>query len=135
VRGSGYVVPGGKRERVRRLGSAVTPPVAEILIAALAEAITGEPTGRAACQQGAHRMSRLVSVPDWGDSGSRYQWIEVPEPGDDGYPMAELPEADPWAPVINQAIRQIEADAGPPGAPAARRAEYLAWEPEPEAGP
>jgi hypothetical protein len=43
-------------------------------------------------------MSRLVSVPDWGDSAALYQWIEVPEPGDDGYPMAELPEGDPGHP-------------------------------------
>jgi len=41
VRGSGYVVPGGKCERVRQLGNAVTPPVAEILIAALVESSTG----------------------------------------------------------------------------------------------
>jgi hypothetical protein len=46
-------------------------------------------------------MSRLVAVPDWGDSGSLYQWIKIPEPGDDGYPMAELPEGDPWASAVN----------------------------------
>ncbi len=79
-------------------------------------------------------MSRLVSVPDWGDSGSLYQWIEVPEPRRRRVPMAELSEADPWAPAINQAICQIEADAAP-GVPVVRRAGYLAWEPEPEAGP
>jgi DNA (cytosine-5)-methyltransferase 1 len=37
-----YVVLGNKRERVRQYGNAVTPNVAEILISALAEAITGE---------------------------------------------------------------------------------------------
>jgi DNA (cytosine-5)-methyltransferase 1 len=37
-----------KREGVRQLGNAVTPPVAEILIAALVGAIAGEPTERAA---------------------------------------------------------------------------------------
>ncbi len=79
-------------------------------------------------------MSRLAAVPDWGDSGSLYQWISVPEPGDDSYPMAELPEEDPWAPAVNQAVCGIEAEAGSPGVPAASRAEYLAWEPEPEAG-
>jgi hypothetical protein len=78
-------------------------------------------------------MSRLVSAPDWGDSGSVYQQTEVPGPGDDGYPMAELPEKDPWAPAVNQAIAEIESDAGSPGVPVATRAEYLAW--EPEAGP
>jgi DNA (cytosine-5)-methyltransferase 1 len=40
-----YVVLGTKRDRVKQLGNAVTPPVAEILVAALVEAITGEPAG------------------------------------------------------------------------------------------
>jgi DNA (cytosine-5)-methyltransferase 1 len=40
---AGYEVLGNKRERVRQLGNAVTPPAARDLIAALAEAITGEP--------------------------------------------------------------------------------------------
>lgn len=43
----GYQVVGSKREKVRQYGNAVTPPVAEILIAALVEAITGEPLGKA----------------------------------------------------------------------------------------
>lgn len=38
----GYVVLGNKRERVRQLGNAVTPPAARDLIAAVVEAITGE---------------------------------------------------------------------------------------------
>jgi DNA (cytosine-5)-methyltransferase 1 len=38
----GYQVVGSKREKVRQFGNAVTPPVAEILIGALVEAITGE---------------------------------------------------------------------------------------------
>jgi DNA (cytosine-5)-methyltransferase 1 len=38
----GYEVVGSKRERVRQYGNAVTPPVAEVLISALTEAITGE---------------------------------------------------------------------------------------------
>lgn len=37
-----YVVLGNKRERVRQYGNAVTPNVAEILVCALVEAITGE---------------------------------------------------------------------------------------------
>jgi DNA (cytosine-5)-methyltransferase 1 len=37
-----YVVLGTQRERVRQYGNAVTPPVAEVLISALAEAVTGE---------------------------------------------------------------------------------------------
>lgn len=37
-----YHVLGNKRERVRQLGNAVTPPAARDLIAAVAEAITGE---------------------------------------------------------------------------------------------
>ncbi|MGF6884987.1 DNA (cytosine-5)-methyltransferase 1 [Nocardia sp. GAS34] len=43
---SGYVVLGNKRQRVRQLGNAVTPPVAEVLISALVEAITGEELDR-----------------------------------------------------------------------------------------
>lgn len=39
---AGYRVLGNKRERVRQLGNAVTPPAARDLIAALVEAITGE---------------------------------------------------------------------------------------------
>jgi DNA (cytosine-5)-methyltransferase 1 len=39
--GDGYIVLGTQREKVRQYGNAVTPPVAEVLIRALAEAITG----------------------------------------------------------------------------------------------
>jgi len=43
---AGYTVLGNKRERVRQLGNAVTPPAARDLIAAVVEAITGQdPTG------------------------------------------------------------------------------------------
>ncbi|MCO8272835.1 DNA cytosine methyltransferase [Actinoplanes sp. TRM 88003] len=38
----GYVLLGSKRERVRMLGNAVTPPAARDLVAAVVEAITGE---------------------------------------------------------------------------------------------
>jgi DNA (cytosine-5)-methyltransferase 1 len=37
-----YTVLGNKRERVRQYGNAVTPPVAELIVSALVEAITGE---------------------------------------------------------------------------------------------
>jgi len=37
-----YIVLGNKREKVRQYGNAVTPNVAEILVSALVEAITGE---------------------------------------------------------------------------------------------
>ena len=37
-----YVVLGNKRERVRQYGNAVTPNVAEVIISALVEAVTGE---------------------------------------------------------------------------------------------
>lgn len=43
-----YQVVGNKRQRVRQLGNAVTPPVAEVLVSALVEAITGEDMERAA---------------------------------------------------------------------------------------
>lgn len=39
--GASYVVLGSKRERVRQYGNAVTPPVAELIVSALVEAITG----------------------------------------------------------------------------------------------
>jgi DNA (cytosine-5)-methyltransferase 1 len=41
--GDRYVVIGNKREKVRQYGNAVTPNVAEIIVSALVEAITGEP--------------------------------------------------------------------------------------------
>ena len=56
-------------------------------------------------------MSRLVAVPDFGDSGSLYQYVEVAEPGEPGYPTPALPEGDPWAPAVNQARAEIEAEA------------------------
>jgi len=39
--GSDYIVLGSKRDRVRQYGNAVTPPVAELIMSALVEAITG----------------------------------------------------------------------------------------------
>jgi DNA (cytosine-5)-methyltransferase 1 len=39
--GATYTVLGTQREKVRQYGNAVTPPVAEVLISALAEAVTG----------------------------------------------------------------------------------------------
>jgi DNA (cytosine-5)-methyltransferase 1 len=41
-----YVVLGNKRQKVRQYGNAVTPPVAELLISALVEAVTGEELDR-----------------------------------------------------------------------------------------
>lgn len=38
-----YIVTGSKRDKVRKLGNAVTPPVAEVIVSALVEAVTGEP--------------------------------------------------------------------------------------------
>jgi hypothetical protein len=57
-------------------------------------------------------MTRSVTVPDFGDSGSLYQQVEVAEPGEPGYPTPELPEGDPWAPAVNAAIREVAAEAG-----------------------
>lgn len=42
----GYQVTGSRREQVAGFGNAVTPPAAEVLVAALVEAITGEPLPR-----------------------------------------------------------------------------------------
>jgi DNA (cytosine-5)-methyltransferase 1 len=39
--GAAYTVVGTQREKVRQYGNAVTPPVAEVIVSALAEAITG----------------------------------------------------------------------------------------------
>ncbi|GLY32014.1 DNA cytosine methyltransferase [Kineosporia sp. NBRC 101731] len=44
----GYIVLGSKRDKVKQLGNAVTPPVAEVLVSALVECISGEPIERAA---------------------------------------------------------------------------------------
>ena len=40
--GGEYIVLGNKRERVRQYGNAVTPNVAEVIVSALVEAVTGE---------------------------------------------------------------------------------------------
>ena len=55
-------------------------------------------------------MSRTVTVRDYGDSGQRYQDVEVAEPGEPGYPTPALPEGDPWAPAVNQARADVEAN-------------------------
>ncbi|MBB2909146.1 DNA (cytosine-5)-methyltransferase 1 [Streptosporangium becharense] len=46
--GETYTVIGNKREKVRQYGNAVTPPVAELIVSALVEAITGTDLERAA---------------------------------------------------------------------------------------
>jgi hypothetical protein len=56
-------------------------------------------------------VSRSVTVPDFGDSGSLYQQVEIAEPGEPGYPTPELPDSDPWAPAVNAAIREVTAEA------------------------
>ncbi len=56
-------------------------------------------------------MSRTVWVPDFGAFDSLYQPVEVPEPGDHGYPATPLPEGDPWARTVNRAISEIAAEA------------------------
>ena len=58
-------------------------------------------------------MSRLAAVPDLGDSGSLYQYVEIAEPGELGYPTPALPEGDLWAPAVNRVIAEIEAEAVP----------------------
>jgi len=55
-------------------------------------------------------MSRTVWVPDYSAFDSLYQPVEVPEPGDPGFPATPLPEGDPWAPAINRAIAEIKAE-------------------------
>ena len=53
---------------------------------------------------------KTITVPDFGDSGSLYQQVEVPGPGDSGYTGARLPEADPWAKYVNPVMDAAEAD-------------------------
>lgn len=55
-------------------------------------------------------MSRIAWVPDFGSGPELYQQVEVPEPGDPGWPGADLPEGDPWAPAVNQLRAEIAAD-------------------------
>jgi DNA (cytosine-5)-methyltransferase 1 len=52
-----YIVFGSKRDRVRQYGNAVTPPVMEIIVSALVEAITGEPLEPATTPSTQHRAS------------------------------------------------------------------------------
>jgi hypothetical protein len=56
-------------------------------------------------------MSRTAWVPDFGASDSLYQQVEVPEPGDPGYPGRPLPESDPGAAAWNRALAEVEAEA------------------------
>jgi hypothetical protein len=56
-------------------------------------------------------VSRLAAVPNYGAEGGFYQYVEVAEPGEPGYPTPELPEGDPWAPAVNQARAEVEAEA------------------------
>ena len=55
-------------------------------------------------------MSRIAWVPDFGGGPELYQQVEVPEPGDPGWPGAGLPEGDRWAPAVNQLRAGIAAD-------------------------
>ena len=85
-------------------------------------------------------MTRLVAVPDFGDSGPAYQQVEVAEPGEPGYPTPLLPEGDPWAAAVNPVIREVNAAAAAEPVPYALtpRAEALLdaeAEPELEASP
>jgi hypothetical protein len=42
-------------------------------------------------------MTRTIRIPDYGDSGSWYQSLEIPELGEPGYmsPAERIAEADP----------------------------------------
>jgi hypothetical protein len=54
---------------------------------------------------------KIIDVPDYGDSGSLYQKVQVPGPNDPGYTGQRLPEGDPWAPVWNAALTEQEREA------------------------
>ena len=55
-------------------------------------------------------MSRTAWMPDSGAGPELYRQVEVPEPGDPGWPGADLPDGDPWAPAVNQIRAEIAAD-------------------------
>ncbi len=77
-------------------------------------------------------MSRSVAVPDFGARDGLWQYVEVAEPGEPGYPTPVLPWDDPWASAVNQAVWEVEVAAGP----RAGQDELKSWQArEPEAGP
>jgi hypothetical protein len=84
-------------------------------------------------------VSRIAWVPDFGGGPELYQPVEVPEPGDPGWPGADLPEGDPWAPPVNQLRAEIAADYAAVAAEVDARgleaADFGAADPEPEAEP
>ncbi len=55
-------------------------------------------------------MSRIAWVADFSGGPDLYQQVEVPEPGDPGWPGADLPEGDPRASAVNQIRAEIAAD-------------------------
>jgi hypothetical protein len=77
-------------------------------------------------------MSRIAWIPAPRTSPELYEQIEVPEPGDPGYPGPELPAGDPRAGAVNQIRAEIET--GYAYAQADLNAIWDAPEPEAEAG-
>jgi hypothetical protein len=75
-------------------------------------------------------VSRTAWVPDFGNGPELYQQVEVPEPGDAGWPGADLPAGDPWAPAVNQLRAEIAAGY----AEAAAEVDAIGLDAEPEAG-
>ncbi len=73
-------------------------------------------------------MSRSAWVPDLSGGPDLYQQVEVPEPGDPGWPGADLPEGDPWASAVNQIRAEIAAD----HAEVAAEVDAIGLEPEAE---
>ncbi|MDQ2811537.1 MAG: hypothetical protein M3Z75_06565 [Actinomycetota bacterium] len=53
-------------------------------------------------------MSRIAWIPAPRTSLELYEQIEVPEPGEPGYPGPELPADDPRAGTVNQVRAEIE---------------------------
>jgi hypothetical protein len=53
-------------------------------------------------------MSRIAWIPAPRTSPELYEQIEVPEPGDPGYPGPELSASDPRAEVVYQLRAEIE---------------------------
>jgi hypothetical protein len=73
---------------------------------------------------------RAIDVPDYGDSGSLHQTIQVPGPDDPGYTGHRLPDGDPWAAKWNAALDDMEREADIDSEPPASAADWLEMAPE-----
>jgi len=73
---------------------------------------------------------KAIQVPDYGDSESLYQTVQVPGPDDPGYTGHRLPDGDPWAVKWNAALDEMEREADIDSEPPASAADWLEMAPE-----